>query len=508
MGYQQISFNLPTDYTKEDLRQKIAKKLRLTEFTYHIENKSLDARNKKDIHWQIKVEVFAKSIKGFLPKPPKLKITFKNRKQKVLVVGSGPAGFFSAYVLQKAGFQTTIIEQGKEVIGRAKGIKKFEATGIFDVTANYAFGEGGAGTFSDGKLTARSKHASLEKQFVLDSYIEAGAPEEITYLAHPHLGSDNLISLVKKLREMFQEIGGKIEFETSLVDIVVKKGKVVEAKTSIGILEADYFIVAPGHSSYSTYRMLLKRGVKFSSKNFAIGARVEHPQTLINKAQWGKENLPGLTSAEYRLTYNSPNSSSVYSFCMCPGGVIVPSTSIAGSSTVNGMSFYKRNGQFANAACVVALNLNNLLQKEVSAIESLDWVEQLEQSFYQATNSYKIPTCSISDFITGKDVRPLTVTSYPLGVVASPLWEMLPATISSSLKEGLIDFSKKLKGFEEGQIMGLESKTSAPIQALRDEQMSCVGFDNLYVVGEGSGYSGGIISSAVDGIKIAMNLIK
>lgn len=505
MGYQQLNFNLPTDYTYEELRQKIAKKLRLSEFTFHIENKSLDARDKNNIHWQVKVEVFAKSIKGFSPKPPALNIVFKNRNQKVVVVGSGPAGFFSAYLLQKAGFQTTIIEQGKEVLERATSINRFETTGVFDPMANYACGEGGAGTFSDGKLTARSKHSSLEKQFVLDSYIEAGAPEEIAYLSHPHLGSDNLITLVKKLRQMFQEIGGKVEFETTLEDIVVKNGKVIEAKTSKGTLSADYFIIAPGHSSYSTYRMLIARGVQFSTKNFAVGARVEHPQKLINKAQWGKDELPGVTSAEYRLTCNTKDSGSVYTFCMCPGGIIVPSTATAKSNIVNGMSFYNRQGEFANAGCVVAVDLNNLLQKSVSPIEALAWVEQLEQSFYNATNSYKAVACSISDFINEKESTALFPTSYPLGLVSAPIWEMFPASISNGLRTGLVDFSRKINGFESGQIIGLESKTSSPIQVLRDDNLRCAGFDNLFVVGEGSGHSGGIISSAVDGVKVALN---
>ena len=508
MGYQQLSFNLPTDYTQEELQQKIAKKLRLSEFSFHIENKSLDARDKNNIHWQVKVEVFAKSIKGFSPKPPALNIPFKNRNQKVVVVGSGPAGFFSAYLLQKAGFQTTIIEQGKQVLERATSIKNFETTGVFDPLANYACGEGGAGTFSDGKLTSRNKHSSLEKQFILDSYIEAGAPEEIAYLSHPHLGSDNLIKLVKKLRQMYQEIGGKVEFETTLEDIIVKSGKVIEAKTSKGKLSADYFIISPGHSSYSTYRMLIARGVQFSTKNFAVGTRVEHPQSLINKAQWGKDVLPGVTSAEYRLTYNTKANASVYTFCMCPGGIIVPSTSTSKSNIVNGMSFYSREGEFANAGCVVAVDLNNLLQKTISPLEALDWVEQLEQSFYNATNSYQAVACSISDFIKEKESTSLSPTSYQLGLISAPIWELLPPSIANSLREGLIDFSRKINGFESGQLIGLESKTSSPIQVLRDDNSSCVGFDNLFVVGEGSGYSGGIISSAVDGIKVALNFLK
>ncbi|MBF0232226.1 MAG: FAD-binding protein, partial [Desulfamplus sp.] len=395
-----------------------------------------------------------------------LEIPYRKREQKVLVVGSGPAGFFAAYVLQKAGFNTTLIERGADVKKRAASIKEFESTGYFNPVANYAFGEGGAGTFSDGKLTSRSKHISKEKQFVLSSYVQAGAPEEILYMAHPHLGSDNLKQIVKKLRKMFIDIGGTTLFETMLEDLIIKGGKVQGALTGssnssrcgsrasdnvsgsrtsknvsdprasdndhalmgttkneslmitdsskdfhINIsknphvhmeIEADEIIIAPGHSAYETFRMLMEKGVQFRSKSFAIGCRVEHPQELINIAQWGRKSLPGVKAAEYRLTSKGDGQLPVYTFCMCPGGVIVPATAYESSNIVNGMSRYQRNGDFANAACVAGVNLSRLLSKDVEAAESLDWLEALEHKFYSYSDGYAAPFCTIQDFIDSK----------------------------------------------------------------------------------------------------------
>ncbi|MDD5457343.1 MAG: FAD-dependent oxidoreductase [Candidatus Margulisbacteria bacterium] len=508
MGYQELSFKLPTDYTEEQLQQKIGKKLRLKQFSWQIDHKSLDARDKSNIHWQVRVGVFSAEIKvNAAPSGSELNIPFKKRNKKILIVGSGPAGFFCAFVLQKAGFQTTIIERGKDVKQRTAAIKNFETNAVFEPAGNYAFGEGGAGTFSDGKLTARSKHLTLEKKFIIDCYIEAGAPQEIAYLAHPHLGSDNLKNLVRKLRDKYQQLGGTILFETTLLDLKILKGRVLEIVTNNETLAADYFVIAPGHSAYDTFRLLMKKGVAFQTKNFAIGSRVEHPQTLINRAQFGTEHLPGVTAAEYRLTANIKGNLPVYTFCMCPGGVIVPSTAFEGSNIVNGMSNFKRSGFYANAACVAAVNPDTLLTKKVTAAEALDWLQRLEEKFYTSAKGYKAPACSITNFInkTGTDLQ--SGSSYPLGLFPAPLWELLPTVVSDSLREGLKDFSRKVKGFETGLIMGLESKTSSPVQVLRDDSMLCAGFTNLYMVGEGSGYSGGIISSAADGIKAALRII-
>jgi len=509
MGYKEISIKLPTSYQEEELKQKIRKNLRIKKFAYQIENKSLDARKKGNILWQLRISVFSKEIRGGkFVELPELIIPYKKRNKKAVVIGSGPAGFFSALVLLKAGFETTIIERGSDVNKRDESIKEFEKNGTFDEKNNYAFGEGGAGTFSDGKLTSRSKHISKEKQFILTSYIQAGAPDEIKYLSHPHLGSDNLKIIVINLREKFISLGGAIHFDTLLEDLIIVNGKVTEAITSSGNIKADEFIIASGHSAFETFRMLISRGVNFQTKNFAIGCRIEHTAEIINMAQWGSKNLPGVKAAEYRMTTQGKTSLPVYTFCMCPGGIVVPSAAYKNTNIVNGMSLYKRDGNFANAACVAGINPENLFGKKVTASETIDGLENLEQSFFEYSNDYRAPFCSIQDFIDKKIPKEIPDSSYPLGLNPAPLWDLLPSQINNSISEGLIIFNKKIKGFESGIIMGLESKTSSPIQVLRNSNGLCDGMKNLYIAGEASGYAGGIISSAADGIKAAMNIIE
>jgi len=507
MGNKYISVKMPSGYDESHLRKKIEGYIRSKDFTYIIETKSLDARNKNNIHWQMRLLVTSEAIDiSVAVSKVELVIPHKKRSEKVVVVGSGPAGFFAAFVLQKAGYITTIIERGTDVKKRTVGIEAFESTGVFNPVSNYAFGEGGAGTFSDGKLTSRSKRISVEKKFILASYVNAGAPAEIEYMSHPHLGTDNLKNIVKNLRKQFEDIGGTVLFETVMNDIKVVAGKVTQIETNGGSIDADYFFIAPGHSAYDTYRMLINRGVGFHTKNFAIGSRMEHHQEIINVAQWGKKTLPGVKAAEYRLTSKGDGKHQVYSFCMCPGGVIVPATAVEDGNIVNGMSKYLRDNNFANAACVATININNMLKREVSAIETLDWVEKLERSFYDFSKGYSAPICGIQDFINKKLTRDKFNTSYPMGISQAPLWELLPDEVENAMRFGLKDFTKKMKGFGTGNILGLESKTSAPIQVDREKDGRCVGFENLFVIGEGSGYAGGIISSAADGVKTAMNI--
>jgi len=508
MGYREISLKLPTDYTEDQLRERIEKKLKIKEFSYQIERKSLDARQRSAIYWQVLVSVSSKEMRGAASATlPPLNIPYRKRKEKVIVVGSGPAGFFCAYVLQKAGFNTTLIERGQDVKKRAEGIGEFEKTGLFNSVSNYAFGEGGAGTFSDGKLTSRSKHIAQERKFILSAYINAGAPEEIEYMAHPHLGSDNLKRIVKRLRAGLLHAGGRILFETMLEDLKIENKRVREAVTSSGGIEADEIVIAPGLAAYETYRMLIKRGVKFRTKGFAIGCRVEHSQEIINSAQWGQKSLPGVKAAEYRLTSKGDGNLPVYTFCMCPGGSIVPSSAYKNANIVNGMSLYNRDGKFANAACIAGIDLDKLNGRETPPLEALGWLGSLEERFYEYSDGFKAPFCSIKDFIKRDSKSSIVESSYPLGLKPTALWDLLPTEVSGSIREALKDFSRKIKGFETGIIMGLDSKSSSPIQVIRGENYLSTGFENLYVTGEGSGYSGGIISSGADGIKAAMAII-
>lgn len=501
-----IEIRLPIEYSKAELEQKIARMVGSNLFSYDIVLKSLDARNKRDIHWKIRINVF-KGDSKFSFKGNILDIKFKKRDKQICVVGSGPAGFFAGYVLQKAGYETIIIERGSEVAKRSKSISKFEQKGELCESANYAFGEGGAGTFSDGKLTSRTKNIDKEKNFVIESYIEAGAPEEIRYLSHPHIGTNNLIKVVRKLRQKYEDIGGKILFETTLQDIVINDRRVVAIETDKGKIDCDYLFVACGHSAYDTYRLLLRKGVKFQNKAFAIGSRVEHLQEIINLSQWGRKKINGLKAAEYKLTHKATNALPVYSFCMCPGGKIVQASPRKGLSIVNGMSYYSRSSPWANSAIVAGIYLPELLNKEITPNEALDWLEQKEQVFYELHNNFELPANIIQNFIEEKRSNGFPETSYSFGLFDYDFRELFPDAIYQSLRKSLIEFSRKIKGFGEGVIMGFESKTSSPIQVIRDENYFAAGYANLYVIGEGSGRAGGIISSAVDGIKAATTLI-
>jgi hypothetical protein len=326
-------------------------------------------------------------------------------------------------------------------------------------------------------------------------------------MAYPHVGSDNLRVVIKNLRDQYRNLGGEIRFETKLDDLEIIDGRVKTAITGAEYLNGDYFIIAPGHSAYETYRMLINRGVAFRTKNFAIGCRAEHRQEEINLAQWGIEKLKGVKAAEYRLTSEADGKHPVYSFCMCPGGMVVPATTYSHLNIVNGMSFYKRNSPFANAGCVAGIHPDQLALRQVSPLEALQWLEDLEHSFYEFAGGYSAPFCSVSDFINGTEPKTIPQTSYPLGLKPAPLWNMLPAVVTDALRAGLRDFDHRLRGYSKGILLGLESKTSSPIQVLREPNGLCKEFENLFIAGEGSGYAGGIVSSAADGIKIAMQIV-
>ena len=464
---------------------------------------------KSNIHWQATLVVSSPTLGGEDYTPaPSLDIPHKKRHETIVVVGSGPAGFFSAHVLQKAGFNVTIIDRGSDVEKRGKAIKDLEENKIFSESNNYAFGEGGAGTFSDGKLTSRSKHISKERQFILQEYVKAGAPEEILYMAHPHLGTDNLKRIVKNLRKSFLANGGKILFDTQMTDIYIKNGHTQGIVSSKGDIAADHVLLAPGHSAYDTYRMLIKRGVPFHTKQFAIGHRIEHPRTLINRIQWGgRENLPGVKAAEYRLTTKTSSGLPVYTFCMCPGGHVVQSAAFKEKNIVNGMSYYQRNGQYSNAACVAGIHPDALLGHTCTPNEILDWMDELESKFYDYTKDYSIPAVRASDYTKKRKSRNNFDSSYALGLFSGALYNMIPQIVSTALIQGLKNFNGLMKGFDQGILMGLESKTSSPLQVDRDKFGLCKGHDNLYIIGEASGFAGGIISSAADGIRCAMKIV-
>jgi uncharacterized FAD-dependent dehydrogenase len=508
MGFNSLQIQLPVNYTQYDILSAVKSKLGITDFTFQIEKKSLDARKKNNVFWLLSLVVSSVELEGDeFNLPEVLYIPYKKRKEKVLVIGSGPAGFFAAYVLQLAGFKVSIIERGSEVEQRTKAIDLLETESKFSANNNYAFGEGGAGTFSDGKLTSRSKHISLERRFIMSEYVRAGAPEEILYMAYPHVGTDNLKIIVRNLRKKFQDLGGEVLFDTRMENILITGKEVGSLICQNKEMEADHFILATGHSAYETYRMLINKGVQFGTKNFAIGHRIEHPQKLINRAQWGVERLPGVKAAEYRLATKTRSGLSVYSFCMCPGGNVVPSAAYEHKSVVNGMSYYQRNGEFANAGIVAGVHPDMLLGHMSSPLEILDWMDKLEAQFYEFSKGLTIPSNRADAYMKKLESRNNIKSSYPLGIQSAPLFKMVPSMVQKAIGEGLQDFSRKIRGFETGVLMGLESKTSSPLQVAREKNGLCTGFDNLYFVGEGSGYAGGIISSAADGVRCAMSII-
>lgn len=500
-----IQLTMPVGYEEKDLIRKLPGKYAREGMRHVIVSKSLDARNKPQLKWVLRVEFVPQNYKF----PPHESLVEKaSRPVTATVVGSGPAGFFAAYYLQLAGLKVRLIEQGKQVEPRAKDIYKFESAGEFTPNGNYSFGEGGAGTFSDGKLTSRTKNIDAEREVFFRAYLDCGAPEEIAYLNLPHVGSDNLRKIAVLLRERFIAAGGEILFETKLIDLKRADGKVAGFETTAGLIESDYYIIASGHSDYSTFRMLIDSGITFDVKPFAIGSRVEHPQPFINKARWGREKIEGLKAADYKLALSLGERGSVYSFCMCPGGKVVQAAPREGVCVVNGMSYYQRNSPYANSAIVASLNLNDFLGKEVGAAEALDWLEALENRFWSYRGSFIAPAARLADFVEGKPSSYIPKNTYSHGVESADFRDFFPKRILNTLREGLKAFDKNIRGFvHEGVLIGLESKTSSPVRARRSESGTAAGFDNLYIVGEGSGYSGGIVSSAADGIRAAKTLI-
>lgn len=508
MGYKELELRVTLKASTAELHAVISKKTGLKNFEFQILRKSLDARNKKNIFWQYRVGVSSNLIKeGTKPGLPLIEIPKRPYQSSVFVAGSGPAGIFCALVLAEAGMAVTLIEQGSKVQKRQQSIQHFENFGVFDEQNNYSFGEGGAGTFSDGKLTSRTKGISKERNYIFSSFVEAGAPSEIMYMTHPHLGSDNLFRITKNLREKLKQLGGRIHFETKLEEIKVCGENIVKAITSQGEIEAEHFVVAPGHSSYETYKMLIRNKIPFQTKNFAIGMRAEHQQQLINVAQWGVPDLPGVKAAEYRLTASDHAKKPVYSFCMCPGGVVVPATPYKHTNIVNGMSLYKRSNNFANAAIVTGIHPDELLNKTSEPLEALAYLESLENKFYTYTNGYKAPALRISDFLNNGNSCNLPESSYPLGLIEADIKQLLPLKIIGSLQEGLRSFIRKLNNYESGVLIGLESKTSSPIQVIRDKKTYQSGYSNFYLAGEGSGWAGGIVSSAADGVRVALSIL-
>lgn len=431
----------------------------------------------------------------------------------VAVVGCGPAGLFAALELIKNGIRPIVLERGRDVDSRRIDIAGISRSGKVNPDSNYCFGEGGAGAYSDGKLFTRSKkRGSVEE--VLTTFVQHGASEDILIDAHPHIGSDKLPHVIKRMRETIIENGGEVHFETLVTGLQLDDGVVTGVKTDKGTVRSEAVIMATGHSAHDTFRMLHSSGVSLEPKGLAVGVRLEHPQALIDRIQYHSKQGRGeyLPPAEYSFVTQS-GGRGVYSFCMCPGGVIVPAASEAGELVVNGMSASARSGKWANSGMVVELHPGDIPGfSESGPLEMLDLQESLEKKMFEVSgNSIKAPAQRMMDFVNGKTSEALLPTSYAPGIWSADFNDLLPPFITTRLAEGFKAFGSKSRGFltNGAQLVGLESRTSSPLRILRDkESLESVSHAGLYPVGEGAGYAGGIVSAAIDGIRSARAVVQ
>ena len=443
-----------------------------------------------------------------------------NSELNPVVVGFGPAGMFAALTLAKAGFNPIVYERGADVDTRQAKVNRFFLDGTLDTNSNVQFGEGGAGTFSDGKLTTRLNDELMAD--IIETFIEAGAPEDIRYLQKPHIGTDKLRMVVKNIREKIIALGGKVFFNAQITDIECKNNSVnAVIVNNDQRIETNSLFLAIGHSARDTYEMLINRGIEMESKAFAIGVRIEHPQEFIDKSQYGVDfNNPKLPSADYFLTFNPNNNSEfhipnsalkrgAYTFCMCPGGQVVAAASEAGGIVTNGMSNYKRDSGIANAAVLAAVSpadFVNFGHDELCGMRFQRYYESL--AFELGGKNYQAPVQTVGDFLNSRkgSTQFLTTPTYPIGFKAIDLHECLPNFVTNTLEAALRSFDRKIKGFAGNDVVmtGIETRTSAPCRILRNkEEYQSINIKGLYPIGEGSGYSGGIMSSALDGMKVA-----
>jgi uncharacterized FAD-dependent dehydrogenase len=480
--------------------------------SYTIERESLDARKNEELHFSYTVwaevrneEKYArrKDVTQGMPKHYELPDQIQTGERPV-VVGFGPAGMYAALILAECGARPIVIERGKPVEERAADVDAFFKAGILKPESNVQFGEGGAGTFSDGKLTTRIKNIRISK--VLEEFIEAGADPKIRYEHRPHIGTDVLRGVVKKIRKKVISLGGEIRFETKLTSLITTDGKVTSVHTSQGDIETGHVILACGHSASDTYETLLRQGVEIVQKDFAAGVRVEHPQILIDENTYGKyAGHPSLGAASYQLTARTSVKRGVYSFCMCPGGVVIPASTEAEHLAVNGMSYSARDGKNANSAILVQIPRADF--DHGHPLDGFTFQKELEKKAYRAR--YQAPASNISDYLNHQVSKELVIaSSYPRGIGCEDMHALFSDPVNKALEEGFASFDSRIPGFiDQGIMVGMESRSSSPIRLPRTQEGVSESTRGLYPCGEGAGYAGGIVSSAVDGIRQAENVL-
>ena len=464
--------------------------------------RSIDAR-KAAIKIQLLFEVFLNEKPEELFEPP-VAYKAKSNAKKVLIIGAGPAGLYAALGLLEKGLKPIILERGKDVSSRKLDLALLNKNHLVNPESNYSFGEGGAGTFSDGKLYTRSSKRG-NVNHILEVFVQHGADPDILIDAHPHLGTNKLPGIIRNMRESILNGGGEIHFETKLSDFILKDDSI------LGVIDqhgneflAEAVILATGHSARDIYHLLDQKGIRLEAKDFAMGVRIEHPQQLINAMQYHSPiPNPLLPTASYSLVCQAQNRG-VFSFCMCPGGIIVPAATGPNQVVVNGMSNADRNSPYANSGIVVSVKQEDLqAYKSQGIFAGLKYQEDLEyKAFLAGGENQTAPAQRMIDFVNQKFSKSLPGTSYIPGVKSAALHEILPASLSNRLREAFQTFGKKMTGYytEEALLLGVESRTSSPLRIPRDkESLEHVQIKNLYPVGEGAGYAGGIVSSAIDG---------
>jgi len=474
---------------KNNIPEVIEKTLGKKVFNVHIERLALDCRRKGNPHYVCNATFNLEKDSGKVPQNINTKILLekynknKSMPSEISVVGAGPAGLWAAYVLLLNGHKVNLYEQGKPVEERFRDIRRFLKGGIFLENSNIFFGEGGAGAFSDGKLNTRSR--TEFSQAVLGDLISLGASEEIAYLSKPHIGTDRLQFLIKKIRKQILELGGKIHFESTLQDISVRAHCLNSICINKKWQPCEALVLASGHSARNIYAMLFAHGIALEGKSFAVGVRIEHPQNFINEARFGKGVDYKLTgAADYTLTGQT-----AYSFCMCPGGVVVPCASEQGGVATNGMSYSRRNSPYANSALIVPCKVSKSDVKSGIAFQ-----RELEQkAFEMAGKNYSVPKQRAEDFLAKKN-----------GI----LWDLMPENINASLEAALYEFENKMPGFiKNGLLIAPETRTSSPLRIVRKENGESVSVAGIYPIGEGAGHAGGILTSAADGVRLSFSML-
>lgn len=488
---------------------------------YKILHKSLDCRQKPDIALIFKLEVELKdgvslaetssiSYEKEVKKQHKLNDLTPQKKltENPIIVGTGPAGIMAAYVLAQYGCNPIVIERGYNVEKRSNDIAEFELTRNLNTESNYLNGEGGAGTYSDGKLYTRTNNPRIK--YILDAFVKAGAPEEIQYLSHPHIGSDKLIPMMIQIRKQIEEWGGTFMWGTKVKDIIKNGNKCTGVVLSTGeTLEAQHIILAPGHSARELIKELVNHGIEYKLKSIQIGSRIEHPQIFINRMRYGIRNTPAyIKPAEYNLVSRpKPETgiANVTSFCMCPGGEIVAATSHESQLSTNGMSKYMRNEEFANAALIVSQDANNF--KDAS--EAFNFIEKIERKAFKAGGGdYTAPSQSALGFVNKERHMHRFESSYKFGLKEARIDYLFPKRTVRAITEALKYFERIAPGFIGcGMFVGAETRITSPVRFIRNKETQSSSLENLYITGEGAGNASGIISAALDGIKIAETII-